>query len=177
MNPLQTTQTKQVEVRRTLKAALQQVFDAWTRPELVALWWGPEGFTTTITELDLRIGGRFCFEMYSPKGSQSTMAGVYQVVAAPHRLAFTMSEHCMCELPENVQPQRTPTLVVVNFHEVAPQRSEVVIHHTGLNPSFAPLVKQGWPSSLTKLGAVVEHRPPQSEQAKHSGGGQQNLPA
>ena len=174
MTPLQ---TKQIEVRRTLNATPQQVFDAWTRAELVALWWGPEGFATTITELDLCIGGRFCFEMYSPKGSHSTMAGVYQVVDAPHRLAFTMSEHCMCELPEDVQPQRTPTLVVVSFHEVAPQRTEVVIHHTGLNPSFAPLAKHGWPSSLTKLGAVLDDRPPQSEHAKHRGVEQQNLPA
>ena len=171
------TQTKQVEVRRTLNATPQQVFDAWTTPELVALWWGPQDFTTTVTELDARIGGRFCFEMSSPSGSQSTLAGVYRVIDSPHRLAFTMSEHCECDLPENVQPQRTPTLVVVSFHQVAPQRTEVVIHHSGLNPSIAHLFKQGWQSSLTKLVAVLEHHHPHLAQDGHPAAKQQNLPA
>ena len=164
------TQTKQVEVRRTFQATPQQVFAAWTTPEIVEQWWGPEGFTTTVTELDARVAGRFRIEMHTTTGSQSILSGIYRVSDSPHQLVFSMLDHCDCELAEDVPPQRDPSLVVVHFHLVAPQRTEVVIRHSGRHPSMARLIEQGWPSSLTKLVDILENRPPPYETSLHSSG-------
>jgi len=46
-------------VRRTIGASPERVFDAWTKPERLRLWWGPRGVTCTAAEVDLRVGGRY----------------------------------------------------------------------------------------------------------------------
>ncbi len=47
------------------------MFRAWTQPEHVARWWGPQGFTTIGCEMDIRVGGAYRFGMLrSPQGSE-----------------------------------------------------------------------------------------------------------
>ena len=52
---------------RTIPFQREQVFDAWTKPELLKNWWGPAGFTNTFHEFDLRPGGRWIFTMHGPE--------------------------------------------------------------------------------------------------------------
>lgn len=49
---------------RVFNATRDQLFRAWTVPELLAAWWGPAGFTNTFHEFDLRPGGRWRFTMH-----------------------------------------------------------------------------------------------------------------
>ncbi|WP_409343611.1 SRPBCC family protein [Paenibacillus sp. MBLB4367] len=44
------------------------VFQAWTTPDLLARWWGPQGFTNTFHEFDIRPGGTWRFTMHGPNG-------------------------------------------------------------------------------------------------------------
>jgi hypothetical protein len=48
---------------RRYSVGIDDVWAAWTTAEAVAAWWGPRGFVTTVTELDLRSGGSFGYEM------------------------------------------------------------------------------------------------------------------
>lgn len=48
-------------ITHMMTATAQEVFDAWVTPELIEQWWGPEGFTAKVHELDLTEGGRFIF--------------------------------------------------------------------------------------------------------------------
>jgi uncharacterized protein YndB with AHSA1/START domain len=54
-------QDQQVEITRIFDAPRQLVFEAWTDPDQVAKWWGPDGFHTPpeTVEIDLRVGGRY----------------------------------------------------------------------------------------------------------------------
>lgn len=53
---------------RTIDAPRDLVFDAWTDPAHVGQWWGPDGFTTTTHEIDIRPGGVWRFTMHGPDG-------------------------------------------------------------------------------------------------------------
>ncbi len=55
-----------VLVSRRVKATRDQVFRAWTEPELLKKWWGPASFSVPSVELDLRVGGQFVFAMKPP---------------------------------------------------------------------------------------------------------------
>ncbi|MBD3920493.1 SRPBCC family protein [Paenibacillus sp. PR3] len=46
----------------------ERVYEAWTTPELLARWWGPNGFTNTFHEFDPRPGGDWRFIMHGPDG-------------------------------------------------------------------------------------------------------------
>lgn len=54
---------------RVLNASPALVYKAWTKPEHLAQWWGPSGFTNTFHEFDLRPGGIWEFVMHGPNGA------------------------------------------------------------------------------------------------------------
>jgi len=51
---------------RIVNASLDLVFKAWSDPEHLKNWWGPEGFTNTFNEFDFRVGGKWSFIMHGP---------------------------------------------------------------------------------------------------------------
>lgn len=73
---------------RVLEAPRDLVFDAWTRPEHVAQWWGPDGFTTTIEHMDVRPDGDWRFVMHGPDGTDYRNHIVFVDVARPERLVY-----------------------------------------------------------------------------------------
>jgi len=44
-------------ITRIFDAARELVWKAWTEPERVKRWWGPQGFTAPFCRIDLRVGG------------------------------------------------------------------------------------------------------------------------
>jgi uncharacterized protein YndB with AHSA1/START domain len=58
----------EIRITRIYDAPVQAVWDAWTDPEQVALWWGPRGFTLTTHSKDLRPGGNWTYTMHGPDG-------------------------------------------------------------------------------------------------------------
>ena len=56
-------------VSRTFDALPEQVFDAFLRPERLARWWGPAGFSNLFHSFDFREGGTWSFTMRGPDGT------------------------------------------------------------------------------------------------------------
>ena len=56
-----------VDVTRVFDAPVEQVWRAWVEPELVKQWWGPQGFTCPVAEMDFRVGGTSLVCMRAPK--------------------------------------------------------------------------------------------------------------
>lgn len=67
-NPAGDTADREIVITRVFDAPREQVFDAWTDSEHVSQWWGPNGFTTTTHEMDVRPGGVWRFIMHGPDG-------------------------------------------------------------------------------------------------------------
>jgi uncharacterized protein YndB with AHSA1/START domain len=53
---------------RVFDAPRELVFRAWTNPKHESQWWGPNGFTNTIHEMDVRPGSVWRFVMHGPDG-------------------------------------------------------------------------------------------------------------
>jgi|SRR5215510_16077294 len=54
--------------QREFDAPRALVFEVWTDPNHLAQWWGPQGFTTTTSAFDMRVGGVWRFVMHGPDG-------------------------------------------------------------------------------------------------------------
>lgn len=82
-------------ISRRIDAAPEVVWQAWTEPELMEQWWGPQYFTMPVCYLDVRPGGVYRIVMRAPDGTDYPMKGVYRTVDEPRRLAFSMdiSDH------------------------------------------------------------------------------------
>lgn len=53
---------------RTVPFSAQAVFGAFASPELLAAWWGPDGFTNSFEVFEFRVNGRWIFTMHGPDG-------------------------------------------------------------------------------------------------------------
>ena len=51
-----------------LDAPVDLVWEAWTKPDHIKHWWGPNGFTNTIDKMQVEAGGEWIFKMYGPDG-------------------------------------------------------------------------------------------------------------
>src|ERR1700745_2160817 len=82
---------RELVVTRTFNGPARIVFEAWTRPDLLKLWWAPKsmGVSLLSCEADVRVGGRYRF-MFG-HGSSEPMAfyGKYLEVTPPSRLVWT----------------------------------------------------------------------------------------
>ena len=65
---------RELVVTRTFNGPARVVFEAWTKPELLKLWWAPKstGMSLISGEADVRAGGRYRFEF--GRGGSKTMA-------------------------------------------------------------------------------------------------------
>lgn len=92
LNPLR--RPKQLHFERTYTAPIERVWDAWTRPELLRQWWGPDKTTVTDCDIDLAIGGTIHVvtqagaEMGKYEGTRWPMRGTFTRIDPPSRLTY-----------------------------------------------------------------------------------------
>jgi uncharacterized protein YndB with AHSA1/START domain len=79
---------REIVLVRVLDAARDAVFDAWTDPDAFCQWFGPDGFTCTMREMDVRAGGRARFDMISADGTVFTSRFDYLEVVPGERLVM-----------------------------------------------------------------------------------------
>jgi uncharacterized protein YndB with AHSA1/START domain len=78
-----------VTLTRIFDAPRSLVWEAWTDPKMMAQWFGPRGFTSTIVALDVRVGGSLRIVMHGPDGHEYPMKGEFLEITPPERLVFT----------------------------------------------------------------------------------------
>jgi uncharacterized protein YndB with AHSA1/START domain len=98
-------------IERIFDAPRSLVFKAWTEPERLMRWWGPNGFTTASCKMDLRAGGAWRITMHSPKGIEERQQGVFREIVEPERLVFTYA------FEDPTGKRGHETLVTVTFAE------------------------------------------------------------
>ncbi len=96
------TTDRELVITRILNAPRDLVFRTWTDPKQVAKWWGPNGFTNTIQEMDVRSGGVWRFIMHGPDGTNYKNKIVFIEVLKPERLVY-----------QHVREEETES---INFH-------------------------------------------------------------
>ncbi|MCW1930700.1 SRPBCC domain-containing protein [Pararhodobacter zhoushanensis] len=58
-----------LSIERVIDAPVAALWEAWTDPEALPLWWGPDGFSCRTQRIDLRKGGEWVFDMVGPDGT------------------------------------------------------------------------------------------------------------
>ncbi|HRE04687.1 MAG TPA: SRPBCC family protein [Opitutaceae bacterium] len=79
---------REIVLSRVFNAPRELVFKAWTDAAHISHWFGPKGFVTTTHEMDVRVGGRWRFDMTAPNGTVFTNRVVYLEIKEPELLVF-----------------------------------------------------------------------------------------
>ena len=80
---------REITLSRVFDAPRKLVFEAWTRPEHVKLWYGCRGSSLVLCEIDFRLGGAYRFVTRVADGNVYPMSGVYREIVPPERLVYT----------------------------------------------------------------------------------------
>jgi uncharacterized protein YndB with AHSA1/START domain len=137
-----------LRIQRVVPAAPPVVFGAFSAPDELAQWWGPEGFTAPSLEFNPRVGDSYRIEMQPPDGEPFYLTGEFREVDPPGRLAYTFSW-------EDPDPDDVETLVKLSFRDLG-QSTEVVFtqgrFHTEARREHH---RNGWMDSLNKLEQFI----------------------
>ena len=82
---------REIALSRLVDAPRELVWDAWVKPEHVAKWWGPDGFTNTVHEMSVKPGGVWRVTMHGPDGTDYPNKIVFKEVKRPELLTYF---HC-----------------------------------------------------------------------------------
>jgi len=85
---------RELVVTRTVNGPARLVFEAWTKPELLKLWWAPKsmGMSLLSCEADVRVGGKYRFVFGFDASKTMAFFGRYLEVTPHSRLVWTNDE-------------------------------------------------------------------------------------
>lgn len=134
-------------VRRRIKATRERLFAAWTQPELLVRWWGPQGVACPSAQIDLRVGGSYRIANQFPNGTVVWIGGIFEVIEPPHRLAYTWK----------LESQNVPVERVTVSFEAHSTGTEVVVTHERIPDDTARTShERGWIGCLDSLVRYAE---------------------
>ena len=153
-----------VVIERSFDAPLELIWQMWTVPEHFRAWYGPNGATIPVADIDLRVGGTrmVCMLVQAPNGPMHMwFTGEYLEVVENKRLVYT---EAMCDENGNISspsdlgmPEGHPVTTQVRVDlEHIDGRTKMVMIHAGI-PAESPGAA-GWTMALDKLTAYVATR-------------------
>lgn len=151
-------------LERTFKASIEDVWELWTTKEGIESWWGPEGFSVVVRDLDLRPGGELTYAMSAVEPEQMeymTQAGM--PLLTEHKLTFTdvdpprrLAYKDMADFIPGVEPYEVDT--VIELHEVDDGVHMVLTVDAMHDERWTQLAVMGRESELRRLEEVLAAR-------------------
>ena len=134
--------TDAVRIERVLDAPPKTVWRMWTDPDEFRAWYGPDGASIPVAELDVRVGGarRVCMEVGAPgEAMRKWFTGEHREVVENERLVYT-----------EATDDGHDTTVMVELEDLG-DRTRLVLTHHGV-PADSPGAA-GWAMAFAKLAA------------------------
>jgi len=131
-----------LRVSRLIKAKRSRVFDSWTKPELMNLWFAPGTMTVPHAAADLRIGGAYRVEMKNGSEITHVVTGVYTEIVPDELLSFTWGWE------NNPGPESQVTVI---FKDAAGGTEVILTHERLANEESREKHLHGWEGCLQNL--------------------------
>jgi uncharacterized protein YndB with AHSA1/START domain len=141
----------ELAMKRVLPATRSVVFAAFTDPDELAKWWGPEGFNIPNLEFDPRAGESYRIEMKPPEGDPFVLTGEFREVDPPARLAYTF-------VWEDPDPDDVETLVGLSFRDLGESTEIAFTQSPFKTEARRALHRAGWTDSFDKLERLISAR-------------------
>jgi uncharacterized protein YndB with AHSA1/START domain len=148
-DPTPVTADRQVLITRIFDAPREQVFKAWTDPDEVAAWYGPERFDTPRDRIriELRVGGRYELTMVARDGGAEFAVGYEILELVEPELLVLRSD----PMPE--AGMHEPTILRVELHDHGAKTRMTL--SDGPYPAGRGHAEAGWSAAFDKLAALV----------------------
>jgi uncharacterized protein YndB with AHSA1/START domain len=139
-----------LEIRRLIKAPRDRVYAAWTDPGQLKEWFGPENVHTNDLVADVRVGGKYWWDLTNAEGEKITCRGEYLELEPDRKIVFTW------QFDDDEAWENHTSIVTVELSD-RENGTEVRLRHERL-PSEESRDRhaEGWNSVLNKLEKFFE---------------------
>ena len=133
-----------LEMKRVFKAAAEQLFQAWTQPEMMNKWYHSGPDMHSVCTVDLQVGGRYEVQMHPEEGDPYIVGGVYREIVPQEKLVFTwLWKH---------EDASMESLVTLQFKPLGKGETELLlIHERFSNEEERDNHAEGWIAVLDQL--------------------------
>ena len=145
--------TRDLVVTRIFSAPVDLVWKAWTEPEYVMRWWGPDHFTSPSAKMDFREGGTSLVCMRAPKdfgGQDMYSTWVYQKIVPMERIEFIQN------LADKDGNQIDPAQIGMPPEFPRDMRTVVTFKDLGNGKTEMTVTEYNVPTADTELGKNAE---------------------
>jgi uncharacterized protein YndB with AHSA1/START domain len=140
------TQKPSLTLKRRLDASPEKVYEAWTDPEKILKWFGPDAGPVKSAKLDVRQGGHYAVTFFTEDGEEHHVSGVYRELVPNRKLVFTWTWRSTPERESQVtvtiKPDGDGTLLTL-------------LHEKFFDEETRDRHEYGWTGCLAKLAAFV----------------------
>lgn len=157
-------QEKELTMERVFNAPRELVWKAWTTPELLKKWWGPNNVTIPQCEIDLRVGGKIYIVMEAGeamgpyKGTQWPMRGEFTAVEPHSKLSYNAKAWTEGNAEKTIIDQTTE-LTLTELNGKTTLKINVVVNKTGPDAEMAVKGMQaGFTQQLEKLNIFLNKK-------------------
>jgi uncharacterized protein YndB with AHSA1/START domain len=158
-----TTRPK-LTLERTFKASIDEVWELWTTKEGIESWWGPEGFSVAVRDLDLRPGGDLFYSMTATGPDQADyMRKAGMPITTDHRITYTevdpprrLAYNELADFIPGVEPYEVGTLIELD--QVAGGVRLVLTFEAMHDEQWTRMATLGRESELERLAKVLAAR-------------------
>lgn len=166
------SQMMDLVITRVFDAPRERVWRAYTEPEMIKRWWGPEHFTAPSIKVDLRVGGKYVYTMRGPAGTEwdkdMFSAGIFKEIVPNQKLVVT--DYFSDKDGNKLKPAdygMDPSFpaeqtITILFEEVekGATRLSIVYPKPETEAQYQAILKsgmtEGWNSSLNKLAEALK---------------------
>ena len=161
----------EIRIEKVFDAPREMVWKAWTEPEMIKKWWGPEGFTAPSAKIDLKVGGIYTYAMKGPKGSQwdrvMYSSGIFKEIVLMEKIVVT--DYFSDEHGNKIEPSKegqdadfpTEMTSTILFEEIEGGKTKLSIiypkpeNEKQFQAILKSGMKEGWLSSLDKMAKAL----------------------
>ena len=97
------TTDREIVISRLLNAPLELVWEVWTNPEHIKNWWGPNDFTCTIHQMDVKKDGVWNLTMHGPDGTNYENQSIFKEIVKHKKIVY---EHIQAKFTATIELER-----------------------------------------------------------------------
>lgn len=118
------TADREIRISRLLNAPVALVWQVWTDPEHIKNWWGPNGFTNTISVMEVKENGVWDLVMHGPDGTDYKNKSVFTEVIKHKRIVYQHISGPKFIATIDFEEQGDKTLL--HWHMLFPSKEEFI---------------------------------------------------
>jgi len=140
-----TKEKTRLEISRVIEAPRDRVYAAWTDPEQLKQWFGPESVKTRELVADARVRGTFRWDIINSEGEEMTMRGEFRELQPDKKIVFTW------QWEDDEDWENHVSIVTVELDDADGGTELRLIHEQLPNEESRDGHTRGWNSALDKL--------------------------